>query len=377
EEPRAQLQRGDGGGELLLPVRGMVGARAGGPRSRALRRAAGGSYTGPVRVTAIDRETSPEPAPAEVVLAGPRGFCAGVERAIEIVERALEVVGVPIYVRREIVHNRHEGEALRQKGAVFVDELDEVPEGATVIFSAHGVSPAVRESAIVRRLRVIDATCPLVTKVHTEAIRYAKEGRTIVLVGHADHDEVIGTLGEAPERIAVIDSLEVDDPTKVAYLTQTTLSVDDTRAVIDVLRRRFPQIVGPSRDDICYATQNRQAAVKQLANEVELVLVLGAANSSNANRLREVAEALGTRAHLINDVRDIQPEWLAGVTRIGVTAGASTPEFLVREVVQWLEARGMPAVRELRVVEEDVRFGLPQELLEIARRQQAASAARP
>ncbi|HZS33737.1 MAG TPA: 4-hydroxy-3-methylbut-2-enyl diphosphate reductase [Methylomirabilota bacterium] len=336
-----------------------------------------------MRVTAIDRETSPEPAPAEVVLAGPRGFCAGVERAIEIVERALEVVGVPIYVRREIVHNRHVVEALRQKGAVFVDELDEVPEGATVIFSAHGVSPAVRESAIVRRLRVIDATCPLVTKVHTEAIRYAKEGRTIVLVGHADHDEVIGTLGEAPERIAVIDSveeaerLEVDDPTKVAYLTQTTLSVDDTRAVIDVLRRRFPQIVGPSRDDICYATQNRQAAVKQLANEVELVLVLGAANSSNANRLREVAEALGTRAHLINDVRDIQPEWLAGVTRIGVTAGASTPEFLVREVVQWLEARGMPAVRELRVVEEDVRFGLPQELLEIARRQQAASAARP
>jgi 4-hydroxy-3-methylbut-2-enyl diphosphate reductase len=305
-----------------------------------------------------------------------------VERAIEIVERALEVVGVPIYVRREIVHNRHVVEALREKGAVFVDELDEAPEGATVIFSAHGVSPAVRESAATRGLRIIDATCPLVTKVHIEAIRYAKEGRTIVLVGHADHDEVIGTLGEAPDRIVVIDSveeaerLEVDDPGKVAYLTQTTLSVDDTRAVIEVLRRRFPGIVGPSRDDICYATQNRQAAVKQLANEVDLVLVLGAANSSNANRLREVAEALGKPAHLINDVGDIQPEWLDGVRRVGVTAGASTPEFLVREVVRHLESRGMPAVRELRVVEEDVRFGLPQELLEISRQKRAASAAR-
>jgi 4-hydroxy-3-methylbut-2-enyl diphosphate reductase len=318
---------------------------------------------------------------SEIVLAGPRGFCAGVERAIEIVERALEVVGVPIYVRREIVHNRHVVEALREKGAIFVDELDEVPAGATVVFSAHGVSPAVREAAVTRRLRVIDATCPLVTKVHMEAIRYAREGRTIVLVGHADHDEVIGTLGEAPERIVVIDSaeeaerLEVPDPDKVAYLTQTTLSVDDTRAVIEVLRRRFPHIVGPSRDDICYATQNRQAAVKRLASDVDLVLVLGAANSSNANRLREVAEALGKPAHLINDVRDVRPEWLEGVRRIGVTAGASTPEFLVREVVRCLESRGMPGVRELRVVEEDVRFGLPHELLEIARQKQAAQAA--
>jgi 4-hydroxy-3-methylbut-2-enyl diphosphate reductase len=319
--------------------------------------------------------------PTEIVLAGPRGFCAGVERAIEIVERALEVVGVPIYVRREIVHNRHVVEALREKGAVFVDELDEVPGGATVIFSAHGVSPAVRERAAARGLRVIDATCPLVTKVHIEAVRYAKEGRTIVLVGHADHDEVIGTLGEAPDRIAVIDSvdeaeqLEVADPEMVAYLTQTTLSVDDTRAVIAVLRRRFPKIVGPSKDDICYATQNRQAAVKRLAHDVDLVLVLGAANSSNANRLREVAEALGTRARLINDVGDIQREWLGAAKRIGVTAGASTPEFLVREVVQYLESQGKPAVRELRVVDEDVRFGLPQELLEIARQKQAASAA--
>ena len=230
-----------------------------------------------------------------------------------------------------------------------------------VIFSAHGVSPAVREAATTRRLRVIDATCPLVTKVHLEAIRYAKEGRTIVLVGHADHDEVIGTLGEAPRRSVVIDSVEeaeqlvVEDPEKVAYLTQTTLSVDDTKAVIEVLRRRFPRILGPARDDICYATQNRQAAVKQLANDVDL--------------------ALGTRARLINDVRDIRGEWLHGCSRVGVTAGASTPEFLVREVVDYLGARGGPAVREFRVVEEDVRFGLPHELLEIARQKQAASAA--
>jgi 4-hydroxy-3-methylbut-2-enyl diphosphate reductase len=325
--------------------------------------------------------TASPPELAEIVLAGPRGFCAGVERAIEIVEQALEVVGVPIYVRREIVHNRHVVEALREKGAVFVDELDEVPEGATVIFSAHGVSPAVREAATSRNLRVIDATCPLVTKVHLEAIRYAKDGRTIVLVGHADHDEVIGTLGEAPRRIVVIDSVEeaerlvVEDPQKVAYLTQTTLSVDDTKAVIEVLRRRFPAILGPSRDDICYATQNRQAAVKQLANDVDLVLVLGAANSSNANRLREVAEALGTPARLINDVRDIRREWLDGCRRIGVTAGASTPEFLVREVVDYLGERGAPAVREFRVVEEDVRFGLPHELLEIARQKHAPAAA--
>ena len=319
----------------------------------------------------------------EIVLAGPRGFCAGVERAIEIVEQALDVVGVPIYVRREIVHNRHVVEELREKGAIFVDELDEVPSGATVIFSAHGVSPAVREAASRRGLRVIDATCPLVTKVHMEAIRYARDGYTIVLVGHEDHDEVIGTTGEAPARIVVIDSveaaerLEVADPAKIAYLTQTTLSVDDTRAVIDVLRRRFPEITGPSRDDICYATQNRQAAVKRLAEEVDLVLVLGAANSSNAARLREVAEALGTPARLINDVRDVQPEWLIGVRRVGVTAGASTPEFLVRELVQFLESSGTPTSRELRVVEEDVRFGLPHELLEIARESGKRNAVAP
>ncbi|MGH7265419.1 MAG: 4-hydroxy-3-methylbut-2-enyl diphosphate reductase [Candidatus Rokuibacteriota bacterium] len=309
----------------------------------------------------------------EIVLAGPRGFCAGVERAIEVVERALEVVGVPIYVRREIVHNRHVVEALRQKGAIFVDELTEVPSGATVIFSAHGIAPAVRDDARARGLRVIDATCPLVTKVHIEAKRYAREAYTIVLVGHEDHDEVIGTTGEAPERIVVIDSVEeaervqVEDPEKVAYLTQTTLSVDDTRAVIEVLRRRFPKITGPSRDDICYATQNRQAAVKRLAADVDLVLVVGAANSSNAHRLREVAEAGGKPARLINDVRDIKAEWLEGIGRVGVTAGASTPEFLVREVVAYLGSRSAPVVRELTVVEEDVRFGLPPELIEIAR----------
>jgi 4-hydroxy-3-methylbut-2-enyl diphosphate reductase len=309
----------------------------------------------------------------EIVLTSPRGFCAGVERAIEIVERALEVVAEPIYVRREIVHNRHVVEALRDKGAIFVDELDEVPAGATVVFSAHGVSPLVRTEAVTRSLRVIDATCPLVTKVHLEAKRYARDGYTIVLVGHEDHDEVIGTTGEAPERIVIIDSvdeaerLEVENPGRIAYLTQTTLSVDDTRAVVEVLRRRFPAIVGPAKDDICYATQNRQAAVKRLSAEVDVVLVLGAANSSNANRLREVAEGLGTRAHLINDVRDIRAEWLVGAERVGVTAGASTPEFLVSEVVEFLRSRATPVLKELSVVDEDVRFGLPPELLEITR----------
>jgi 4-hydroxy-3-methylbut-2-enyl diphosphate reductase len=319
----------------------------------------------------------------EIVLAGPRGFCAGVERAIEVVERALEVVAGPLYVRREIVHNRHVVEALRRKGAIFVEELDEVPAGATVIFSAHGISPAVRDAALARGLRVIDATCPLVTKVHVEAKRYAREGYTIVLVGHADHDEVIGTTGEAPERIVVLaaveeaEKLEVENPDKVAYLTQTTLSVDDTREIVEVLRRRFPKIVGPAKDDICYATQNRQAAVKELASEVDVVLVLGAANSSNANRLREVAEALGTPAHLINDVGDIRPEWLVGVTRVGVTAGASTPEFLVRECVEYLSSQAVPTVRELSVVEEDVRFGLPHELLELARLRAGAPPSTP
>jgi 4-hydroxy-3-methylbut-2-en-1-yl diphosphate reductase len=308
----------------------------------------------------------------EIVLAGPRGFCAGVERAIDIVELALEVCGPPVYVRREIVHNGYVVDKLRAKGAVFVDELEEAPDGATVIFSAHGVSPAVREEADRRKLRVVDATCPLVTKVHLEAIRYAREGYSIVLIGHEDHDEVIGTLGEAPDRIIVIDSaaevkrLEVPNPEKIAYLTQTTLSVDDTRDVIDALRRKFPKIVGPSRDDICYATQNRQAAVKTVASDVDVLLVIGAANSSNSLRLVEVSKSAGTRAYLINDVRDIQPEWLIGARRVGVTAGASAPEVLVTEAVAALRRNGATA-REVHVVDENVRFAMPSELEQMAR----------
>jgi len=308
----------------------------------------------------------------EILLAGPRGFCAGVERAIDIVEVALSVCPPPIYVRREIVHNRLVVETLREKGAIFVDELDEVPDDATVIFSAHGISPAVREEARRRGLRVIDATCPLVTKVHLEAIRYAREGYSIILIGHEDHDEVIGTLGEAPERIVVVDTvaeverLSLPDPDKVAYLTQTTLSVDDTRDVIEALRRKFPRIIGPSRDDICYATQNRQTAVKRLAGDVDVLLVIGAGNSSNANRLVEVATMAGTRAFLINEAGDIRPEWLKDGARIGITAGASTPEILVSQAVEALRTQGVQ-VREVHVVEEDVRFALPPELAQTAK----------
>src|SRR2546426_2771547 len=309
---------------------------------------------------------------SETLLAGPRGFCAGVERAIDIVELALRVCQPPVYVRKEIVHNRHVVEELRAKGAIFVDELDEVPDDATVIFSAHGISPEVRQEAVQRGLRVIDATCPLVTKVHLEAIRYARENYSIVLIGHQDHDEVIGTLGEAPDRIFVIASaegaekLEVPDPNKIAYLTQTTLSVDDTRDVIDALRRKFPKIHGPSRDDICYATQNRQAAVKRLASDADVLLVIGAANSSNANRLVEVAQTAGTRAYLINDVGDIRPEWLEGGRRGGVTAGAPAPQGPRTETVQGLP----PPERALRGVHagaEGGRFALPPPLDKIAR----------
>ena len=309
----------------------------------------------------------------QIVLAGPRGFCAGVDRAIDIVELALQVCPPPVYVRREIVHNRHVVEALRAKGAHFVDELDEVPDDATVIFSAHGISPAVRAEAQRRRLRVIDATCPLVTKVHLEAVRYAREGYSIILVGHADHDEVVGTMGEAPDRMFLIahpedvDRLDVPDPDKVAYLTQTTLSVDDTRDCIEALRRRFPKIVGPAKDDICYATQNRQAAVKTVASEVDVLLVIGAANSSNANRLVEVSTVMGTPSYLINDKNDIRPEWLEEAGWVGVTAGASTPEHLVTEVVEELRRKHGSNVQEVHVVEEDVRFGLPRELEDFAR----------
>jgi 4-hydroxy-3-methylbut-2-enyl diphosphate reductase len=301
----------------------------------------------------------------KVILAKPRGFCAGVERAIEVVEQALDRFPGPVYVRKEIVHNPHVVNALRRKGAIFVEELADVPRGATTIFSAHGVSPAVHEGARARQLRVVDATCPLVTKVHIEAIRFAREGYTLLLIGHAGHEEVEGTMGEAPEAIRLVQTVEearavqVGDPDKVAVITQTTLSVDDTRAIIEVLRARFPALVAPHKDDICYATQNRQNAVKAIAREVEVVLVIGAKNSSNSIRLTEVAEDAGRRAYLINDAGEIDPAWFAGVRCVGVTSGASAPEHLVQEVVEALKRLGATEVEEWELVREDVSFGLP------------------
>jgi 4-hydroxy-3-methylbut-2-en-1-yl diphosphate reductase len=303
-----------------------------------------------------------------VVLAKPRGFCAGVERAIEVVERALEIYDKPVYVRKEIVHNRHVVAALRDQGAIFVEELSEVPHGATVIFSAHGVAPRVWEDAQRKNLRIIDATCPLVTKVHLEVLRYAKKDYTIVLIGHADHDEVTGTMGEAPEHMRLIttvedvERLEVPDPQKIVCLTQTTLSMDDTVVVIDALRAKFPALVLPGKDDICYATQNRQQAVKAMTTLVDLVLVLGSSNSSNSTRLREVAQSVGVKAVLIDQVQDITPELLHNVKRVGVTAGASTPEFLVQEVVDYCQQLGAEKIQQLTVVDEDVKFHLPSEL---------------
>lgn len=303
-----------------------------------------------------------------VVLAKPRGFCAGVERAIEVVERALEIYDKPVYVRKEIVHNRHVVAALREQGAVFVDELSEVPTGATLIFSAHGVAPTVWEEAQRKQLRIIDATCPLVTKVHLEVQRYAKKNYTIVLIGHEDHDEVIGTRGEAPDHICLISNvedverLEVPDATKVVCLTQTTLSVDDTAIIVEALRAKFPVMILPAKDDICYATQNRQQAVKAMAGMVDLVLVLGSSNSSNSTRLREVAESAGVRAVLIDQIKDITPELLRNVRCVGITAGASTPEFLVQEAVDYCQQLGAETVQQLTVVEEDVKFLLPSEL---------------
>ena len=303
--------------------------------------------------------------PAEIVLVRPRGFCAGVDRAIAIVEIALEKFGPPVYVKHAIVHNRHVVERLRAKGAVFVEELSEVPEGSKVIYSAHGVSPAVREEAAVRALDVVDATCPLVTKVHTEAKRYANEGRTIVLVGHREHVEVVGTFGEAPDKIVVVgtpeeaEQVKVADPEQVACLTQTTLSVDDTRDIIDVLRRRFPKLEQPGKDDICYATQNRQSAVQQLAKQVELVLVVGSENSSNSNRLAEVARALGVPSYLVESQEFVDLTWLANVRRVGVSAGASAPEDVVQSLVTFLADHLKASVRELEVVKEDVAFPLP------------------
>ena len=303
-----------------------------------------------------------------LVLAKPRGFCAGVERAIDIVEQALEVFDKPVYVRKEIVHNRHVVDALREKGAVFVDEISEIPSGATAIFSAHGVAPEVWNQAKAKELRILDATCPLVTKVHLEVLRYAREDYSIVLIGHADHDEVIGTRGEAPERIQVVESadgvrkLQVPDPRKVVCLTQTTLSMDDTAEIMEALRERFPDMTLPAKDDICYATQNRQRAVKAMAREVDLVLVIGATNSSNSNRLREVAEMAGVKAMLIQQVSDLDPAAFEGVRRVGVTSGASTPEFLVQEVVAYCHRLGVDEVNDLVVTEENVKFLLPPEL---------------
>ena len=304
----------------------------------------------------------------KVILAKPRGFCAGVERAIEVVEQALERFSGPVYVRKEIVHNPHVVSALRQKGAVFVDELTQVPHGSTTIFSAHGVSPAVHDAAKERQLQVIDATCPLVTKVHVEAKRFAREGYTLLLIGHGGHEEVEGTMGEAPTSIRLIQTVEeahrvqVENSEKVAVITQTTLSVDDTRAIVDILKARFPKLVAPSKDDICYATQNRQNAVKAIAKEAEVILVIGAKNSSNSIRLTEVAEDAGRRAHLINDAIEIKPAWFTDVRCVGVTSGASAPEHLVQEVVEALKRLGATQVEEWELTREDVSFGLPAEL---------------
>ncbi len=308
----------------------------------------------------------------EIRLANPRGFCAGVDRAIDIVNRALAVFGAPIYVRHEVVHNRFVVDDLRRRGAIFVDELDEVPDGCIVIFSAHGVSQAVRREAGRRRLKVFDATCPLVTKVHMEVARYSAEGRECILIGHAGHPEVEGTMGQydhsAGGEIYLVEdeqqaaALVVENPDKLSYVTQTTLSMDDTALVIDALRTRFPNIRGPRKDDICYATQNRQDAVKQLAADSDLVLVVGSPNSSNSNRLRELAERMGAEAHLLDGAEDIDPAWLEGKTRIGVTAGASAPEVLVKAVIDGLRALGADAPVEVAGRPENVTFSLPKEL---------------
>jgi 4-hydroxy-3-methylbut-2-en-1-yl diphosphate reductase len=303
--------------------------------------------------------------PEKLLLAAPRGYCAGVDRAVQTVERALELYGAPVYVRKEIVHNKFVVEQLRERGAVFVESEADVPEGATIVFSAHGVSPAVHAGARRRKLETIDATCPLVTKVHVEAKKFAADGYTIVLIGHAGHEEVEGTMGEVPDHIVLVeseedvDALEVDDPSRIAYISQTTLSVDETRSIINRLRQRFPAIVGPRTDDICYATTNRQAAVKQLAVQCDLVLVIGSRNSSNSNRLVEVAREHGADSHLIDNESEVREEWLAGKRVVGITSGASAPESLVQRLVESFKVRGTTDVQELEVVQEDVRFMLP------------------
>lgn len=309
--------------------------------------------------------------PMEIILANPRGFCAGVDRAIDIVQRAIEVFGAPIYVRHEVVHNRYVVDGLRRSGAVFVEELAEVPEKATVIFSAHGVSQAIQAEARDRGLRIFDATCPLVTKVHIEVHHHASEGREIVFIGHAGHPEVEGTMGQyvnADGGIYLVESpddverLVVRHPDNLAYVTQTTLSIDDTQAIVAALRARFPAIIGPRKDDICYATQNRQDAVKQLAEQCDVILVVGSPNSSNSNRLREIAEKMGRPSYLIDDAGQVQPDWVETASKIGVTAGASAPEILVSQVVEKLKSWGGRVVRENQGIEETVVFSLPREL---------------
>jgi 4-hydroxy-3-methylbut-2-enyl diphosphate reductase len=300
-----------------------------------------------------------------VLLAAPRGYCAGVERAVDAVERALERHGAPVFVRKQIVHNLHVVRDLETKGAVFVDDLDEVPEGAVTVLSAHGSAPTVHAEAAERSLRLIDATCPLVTKVHLEARRFADDDRTIVLIGHAGHEEVEGTSGQAPERTILVQSVEdarsvrVPDPERLSYLTQTTLSVDETALIVDELRARFPSIEGPPREDICYATQNRQDAVKEVADGADVVLVIGSKNSSNSNRLAEVSRERGTPAHLVDDETEVDPAWLDGAAVVGLTSGASAPEWLVERMLGWLAARGYDRVEQAMVTEESVRFALP------------------
>jgi 4-hydroxy-3-methylbut-2-enyl diphosphate reductase len=304
-------------------------------------------------------------APEKLLLAAPRGYCAGVDRAVQTVERALELYGPPVYVRKEIVHNKHVVAELRERGAIFVEQETEVPEGETVVFSAHGVAPSVHSNALERGLKTIDATCPLVTKVHVEAKKFAAEGYTIVLIGHAGHEEVEGTMGEAPQNIVLIeteedvDRLQVADPDRVAFISQTTLSVDETRAIITRLREKFPNITGPRTDDICYATTNRQMAVRQMAGECDLVLVIGSSNSSNSNRLVEVAHDHGADSYLIDNEGQVQEEWLEGKRVVGISSGASAPEGLVQRLVQFFRDRGTEDVSEFEVVKEDVRFMLP------------------
>ncbi len=303
--------------------------------------------------------------PKKVLLAAPRGYCAGVERAVDAVERALAKHGAPVYVRKQIVHNLHVVRDLEAKGAVFVEEETEVPEGAVVVLSAHGVAPGVYANADARALTLIDATCPLVTKVHLEARRFAGQGRTIVLIGHAGHEEVVGTTGQAPERTILVQSpeeahtVEIPDPVRVSYLTQTTLSVDETNEIIEILRERFPAIQGPPRDDICYATQNRQDAVKEIARRADAVLVIGSDNSSNSKRLAEVSREAGTPAFLVDDETEVDPAWLEGAETVGVTSGASAPERLVERMVRFLADRGAIEIEEVRLAEENVRFSLP------------------